>query len=299
MFSRITHRFNPFQVGVVLAIFAATGFAAKAIFVKLAYRHGVDGITLVTMRMLCAFALLQIVRLWRNNDQQPLTRQEKWALLGLGLLGYYLSSTLDFLGLQSVSASLERLVLCLYPTFTVLLSALIFGSPISQRIRIALPITYVGIVLVLLPDLYQAKADWIGVLLVFASTLSFALYMALSPKTIKQVGSMRFTELALSVSSAAVVLQFVLTRPLASLAQPAPVWFYAILMAVFSTILPVYATNAALARIGAGRTALIGSFGPVLTILFSLGLLGEQLSIVQWLGAAIVLSGVYLASKPA
>lgn len=298
MLQRLSARFNSFQIGIALAIFAATGFAAKAIFVKLAYRHGVDAITLVTMRMIASLGLLQLILFWQPRRGTPLNRQQKWALLGLGLLGYYLSSTLDFLGLQTVSASLERLILCLYPTFTVLFGAVIFGFPISSRVKIALPISYCGMVLVLWPDLLNAKADWIGVALVAASTISFALYMTLSPKVIQQVGSMRFTELALTVSSLAMFLQYLATRPLAVLlAQPSIVWLYALLMAVFSTILPIYATNAAMHRIGGSRTALVGSFGPVLTIVFSLGLLGESLTTLQWLGAGIVLTGVWIVSK--
>ncbi|QLG89317.1 DMT family transporter [Chitinibacter bivalviorum] len=298
MLNRISTRFSSFQIGVLLAIFASTGFAAKAIFVKLAYRYGVDAVTLVTMRMLIAAVLLHGIRLWRTEQGTPLTPKQKWALVGLGLIGYYLSSTLDFLGLQTVSASLERLILCLYPTMTVLFGALIFGAPISARIKRALPVTYFGMVLVLWPDLYHAKADWIGIGFVVASTISFALYMTLSPKVIREVGSMRFTELALTVSSFAIFLHFIATRPMALLlAQPAPVWGYAVLMAVFSTILPVYATNAAMHRIGGSRTALVGSFGPVLTIIFSLSILGEHLSAMQWMGAAIVLSGVWLVGK--
>lgn len=298
MLQRLTTRFSQFQIGVFLAIFAATGFAAKAIFVKLAYRHGVDAITLVTMRMIVALALLQVIRLWRTEHGEKLTHPQKWALLGLGLLGYFLSSTLDFIGLQSVSASLERLILCLYPTFTVLFSFAIFGTPISRRVKKALPLTYGGMALVLLPDLAHAKADWVGVTFVVASTLCFALYMSLSPTVIQQVGSMRFTELALTVSSLAMFAQYLTLRPIETLLkQGAAVWAYALLMGVFSTILPIYATNAALQRIGASRTALLGSFGPVLTIIFSLGILGEYLTPVQWLGAAIVLFGIWIVSK--
>lgn len=293
----ISARFSPFHLGVFLAIFAATGFAAKAIFAKLAYRYGVDAITLVTLRMILAGLLIQGIRLWRTETHAPLTTQQKWALIGLGILGYYLASILDFLGLETVSASLERLILCLYPTFTILMSAALLGTPITKRMKIAAPITYLGICLVLGPDLYQAKADWLGVIYIVASTLCFALYMTLSPKVIKQVGSMRFTELALSVSSIAVLLHFIATRPISNLAQPAPVWGYALLIALFSTILPVYATNAAIGRIGSSRTALIGSFGPILTLFFGLSLLGESLNAIQWCGAAIVLTGVWIVSK--
>ncbi|WP_348943668.1 DMT family transporter [Chitinibacter sp. FCG-7] len=297
MFKHITSRFSPYQIGVALAFLASTGFAAKAIFAKLAYRYGVDAVTLVTLRMILAGSALQLIRFYRAAPAEPLSRAQKWGIVGLGILGYYLSSILDFIGLETVSASLERLILCLYPTFTIVFGAVLLGQSISKRVLLAMPLTYLGIALVLLPDLAHARSDWIGILFVLASTLSFALYMTLSPKLITQVGSMRFTELGLTVSSLAMLLHFVLTRPIGTLVQTPEVWAYAGLIAVFSTILPVYATTAAMQRIGGGRTALIGSFGPVLTIIFSVSILGETLGALQWLGAAIVLAGVWIVGK--
>ncbi|WP_047391081.1 DMT family transporter [Chitinibacter sp. ZOR0017] len=289
--------FRPTQVGFILALLASTGFAAKAIFAKLAYRYGVDAVTMVTIRMLLSVVLLVGIRLWRTETGAPLTIPQKLWLIALGVVGYYLSSLLDFIGLQTVSASLERLILCLYPTLTVLISAALQRSRIPGRIWLVMLVTYLGIVLVLGPDLYHARADWFGVLCVALSATTFALYMSFSPRVIQAVGSMRFTELALGVSCLAIVAHFALTRPWSDLQQPAPVWGYGLLMALFSTVLPIYATSAAMQRIGGAKTALIGSFGPVLTIIFGLGILGEVLTPLQWLGAAVVLFGVSLVNK--
>ncbi|WP_273431750.1 DMT family transporter [Chitinibacter tainanensis] len=288
---------RPAQVGFILALLASTGFAAKAIFAKLAYRYGVDAVTMVTIRMLLSVVLLVGIRLWRTETGAPLTIPQKLWLIALGVVGYYLSSLLDFIGLQTVSASLERLILCLYPTLTVLISAALQRSRIPGRIWLVMLVTYLGIVLVLGPDLYHARADWFGVLCVALSATTFALYMSFSPRVIQAVGSMRFTELALGVSCLAIVAHFALTRPWSDLQQPAPVWGYGLLMALFSTVLPIYATSAAMQRIGGAKTALIGSFGPVLTIIFGLGILGEVLTPLQWLGAAVVLFGVSLVNK--
>ena len=193
------------RIGVFLAAFAATGFAMKGVFIKLAYPYGVDAVTLVMLRLIFAIALLWLVRLWRlhaNTDapETPIAPLDKVKLFGLGLLGYYLASVLDFIGLETVSASLERLILCLYPTFTVLLISWFSGQPIPPKIKRALPLTYLGMVLVLAPELMNAHADWVGIGFVVASTLAFSLYMAWSPAVIERVGSMRFTELALTVS---------------------------------------------------------------------------------------------------
>ncbi|GLS05543.1 transporter [Chitiniphilus shinanonensis] len=288
---------SAFRMGVALAVFAAVGFASKAIFVKLAYRFHVDAITLLTLRLLLALPFLLLVRLWRRSPASPLAWRDRWWLLLLGLLGYYLSSLLDFLGLVTVSASLERLILMLYPTFTVLLSAWLLKQRLTARVVGALALTYAGMILVLVPDLANARAQWSGVVLVFLSTLSYALYLTWSPAVIARVGAMRFTELALTVSALAMGTHFAATRPLADLLQPWPVLAYALAIAIVATVLPIYALAGAIGRIGSSRAAIIGSLGPVLTIVLSLGVLDEHLGPIQWLGAAVVIGGVWIVGK--
>ena len=291
-------RLSAYHLGLLFAILAACGFAAKAIFAKMAYRYGVDGVTLVTMRLLLVIPLLLFFRLFQRRVTQPLSRQDKGWLILLGLLGYYLSSLFDFLGLETVSASVERMILCLYPTMTVLLSAWLTHTPISRPTRNALLLSYSGMVLVLVPDLQSAQAQWQGVLFILASTMTYAVYLTLSPPVIQRVGSMRFTELALSVSAGAMLLHFSLTRPSSQLlSQPLPVWGYGVAMALFSTVLPLYALSAAMVRIGAGKSAIIGSLGPILTIIMSMQLLDEWLTPLQWCGVVLVLFGIWQVSK--
>ena len=291
-------RLSAYHLGLLFAILAACGFAAKAIFAKMAYRYGVDGVTLVTMRLLLVIPLLLFFRLFQRRVTQPLSRLDKGWLILLGLLGYYLSSLFDFLGLETVSASVERMILCLYPTMTVLLSAWLTHTPISRPTRKALLLSYSGMVLVLVPDLQSAQAQWQGVLFIIASTMTYAVYLTLSPPVIRRVGSMRFTELALSVSAGAMMLHFALTRPSSLLlSQPLPVWGYGVAMALFSTVLPLYALSAAMVRIGAGKSAIIGSLGPILTIIMSMQLLDEWLTPLQWCGVVLVLFGIWQVGK--
>ena len=291
-------RLSAYHLGLLFAILAACGFAAKAIFAKMAYRYGVDGVTLVTMRLLLVIPLLLFFRLFQRRVTQPLSRLDKGWLILLGLLGYYLSSLFDFLGLETVSASVERMILCLYPTMTVLLSAWLSHTPISRPTRKALLLSYSGMVLVLVPDLQSAQAQWQGVVFIIASTMTYAIYLTLSPPVIQRVGSMRFTELALSVSAGAMLLHFALTRPSSLLlSQPLPVWGYGAAMALFSTVLPLYALSAAMVRIGAGKSAIIGSLGPILTIIMSMQLLDEWLTPLQWCGVVLVLFGIWQVGK--
>jgi drug/metabolite transporter (DMT)-like permease len=290
------HADGRFRFGVILALCAATGFASKAIFVKLAYRYHVDAITLLTLRLALALPMFWLVKLLRREDGPPMTRADRWQLIGLGLAGYYLSSLFDFLGLVTVSASLERLILFLYPTFTVLLSAVFAHHPITRRVAGALVISYTGMLLVLWPELSAAQGTWLGIGQVFLSTLCYAVFLTFSPRVIARVGAMRFTENALTVSAAAMLTHFVLTRPFSALVLPLPVWAYAAVIALVATVFPIYALAAAMARIGAPRTAIIGSMGPILTIFLGVLILNEHLTPLQWLGTVVVMAGVWRIS---
>lgn len=281
--------------GVALAMLAAIGFSAKAIFIKLAYRYGVDAVTLLALRMGFAVPVFLAVAGWsgRNGNRQALDRQEWGAVVVLGLLGYYLSSLLDFRGLEYISAGLERLILFLYPTVVVLLSALLFRQKITARQVVALLLSYAGIALVFLQDIGSLHAGLgLGAALVFGSTLTYSLYLIGAGRYIRRIGSVRFTAYAMTVASAATFAQFVLTHPLQALGQPAPVYRLAVAMAVMSTILPVFMLSSAIHRLGAGHTALAGAVGPVATLVLAYWFLGEQIGALQMTGSALVLLGV-------
>ena len=289
---------SDYLTGLLLAILAATGFACKAIFVKLAYRYGVDGTTLVTIRLLLVLPLIATMRLLRKSPATALSWHDRGMIILLGLLGYYLSSLLDFLGLETVSASIERLILCLYPTLTVLLSAWLMKTSISRRMWSAMALTYCGMVLVLTPDFAGARLDLLGIFFVVASTVTYAFYLTWSPAVIRRIGAKRFAELGLTISALAMFVHYLLTRPVETLLhQPLRVWGYGMIMALVATVLPIYALAAAMARIGAGKTALIGSVGPILTIFLSIGILDEHLSPVQWAGVCVVLTGIWLVGQ--
>ncbi|WP_028451445.1 DMT family transporter [Chitinilyticum aquatile] len=292
-------RFTPHQTGVALAVLAATGFALKAVFIKFSYAHGADALDVLTLRLLFCVPLILAVRVWRRDSGKPALTAAQWRwLVVLGLCGYYLSSLLDFLGLQTVSASLERLILTLYPGFTLIMGWLAFGTRIPGRLALALPLSLAGTLLVAGSGGGQAHGDLAGMLLILGSTLSFAVFMCFSAPVIRQIGATRFTELALLVSATALVLHYLVTRnPQRLLDLPPAVWMDTAIMALFCTILPVYAMTMAMDRIGVGRTALIGSVGPILSIGLSMALLGEHFTPLQWLGAGIVLCGVQLASR--
>lgn len=289
-----------FGLGVTLAVFAAIGFSAKAIFVKLAYLvTPVDAITLLALRMAFSVPVFIGVALWSAQQQhtRALNRHDFLLILGLGFIGYYVSSLLDFMGLKYLSAGLERLILFLYPTMTVLLSAVLFKHPITRKHVLALVISYAGIGLVFADDLgHQSPNMLLGASLVFASTLSYSVYLVGASHAINKIGTIRFTALAMIVASAITLTHFATTHDFSALQLPGRVYALAAAMAIFSTVLPVFMLSAAIRLINPGRTALIGSSGPVATIFMAYLLLGETIGSLQIIGSLLVLSGVLLIS---
>lgn len=257
-------------------------------------------VTLLALRMAFALPVFVWIGLRESRDAPPLTARDWTAVVVLGLLGYYGASIFDFIGLQYITAGLERLILFTYPTLTILISVLFFGHAAKRREMAALLLCYLGIAAAFAHDLgvaADAMAVWIGGGFVFASSLSYAAYLAGSARMIARLGAARFTALAMLVSTAATLIHFFATQPIGELIQPLPIYGYGIGMAVVSTVIPVFAQSAAIRRIGAGRAALIGTLGPLVTIALGWWLLGEAMSLWQLIGAALVVAGVVIAGR--
>lgn len=292
-------------IGPACAVLGVLGFSFKAIFIKLAYvAHPVDPITLLTLRMLYSAPLFAAIAWWasRGPGTAPIARAD-WRLLAvLGFIGYYLSSLFDFIGLQYISASLERLILFLYPTFVVLLSAWWLRTPITGRAVLALLLSYAGIALAFWHDLRitgDAAATLTGGGLVLASAALYAAYLVRAGGIIARLGSLRFVAWAMLASTVYVLAHFVLTRPLAALTAPARVQGLALVMAIFSTVLPTLLIAESVRRMGANAASLVGALGPFFTIAFGAMLLGEPVHQLQLAGAVLVLGGVLLVTmKP-
>ncbi|MEQ5836319.1 DMT family transporter [Marinobacter sp. NFXS9] len=288
---------SPRQLGIGLAVLAAFGFSFKAIFVKLAYQAApVDAVTLLSLRMIFSLPLF-LISGWAYLRNGPTLGVRDWMLLiFLGLAGYYGASILDFLGLQYISAGLERVILFTYPTITILIGLLFLNKPVSAKLVAALVLCYAGVSLVFVSDTQLAedsRAPWIGAGLVFASAVSYACYNAFAEVSITKLGAARFSVLALVVSIVAAQIHFLAVNPVRDLIQPLPIYGYCAAMALFSTVMPIFFQSGAIQRIGAGPTVLVGMLGPIMTIFFSWLLLAEPITWVQMAGTALVLFGVY------
>lgn len=286
--------------GVALLVIASLGFSGKAVIIKLAYRYGVDAVTLLALRMLFSAPLFALIAWWTGQSEgvEPLTGGERSAVVALGLVGYYLASLFDFIGLQFITVALERLVLYLYPTIVMLLAAVFLGRRITPLDVLALGLSYGGIVLVFLHDLgVQGPGAVKGALWVLLSAVLYATYLLGSGRLVHRLGSLRLACLAGLVSCAAVVAHFLATRETTLLwTQPAPVLWLGSLMAVASTVLPVMLTFEGIRRIGASHASLVGAVGPVATIALGSAFLGEAITAIQLGGAALVLAGVLTVS---
>jgi drug/metabolite transporter (DMT)-like permease len=291
--------------GRLFAVLAAAGFSMKAVFVKLAYAAApVDALTLLAMRMGFALPLfLWLILRTRGEGAARLNAADGVRVLMLGCVGYYLSSLFDFYGLSYITAGLERMILYLYPTLVLLLQAWLMRQPPSKRAWQAMAICYAGLAIAFAHDLHQSGqgADVaVGAAWVFASAVTYAMYYHGTGSMVGRIGSTRLAGLAGSASAVLVLAHFLLFgQPQALVSLPAIVWGYALMMAVFSTVLPVWWLSLAIQRLGAGQAAAIGTMGPVMTVFAAWLLLGESMSLLQLAGLALVMFGVTrLKGKP-
>lgn len=287
-----------FLMGLAIAITGAVLFSTKAIVAKLIYRYQVDTVTLMAFRMIFALPFFVSVALWNARAVVPLSLAERSQIVALGLLGYYLSSFLDFLGLQYISAGLERLILFLTPSFVLLVSFGFLKKKVGRMEWAALITSYIGTVLVFVHDAKTGGPNVaLGCLLVLGSTISIACYLSFSGQLAQRIGAMRLVAYAMCVSSAASILQFFLLRPTSMLIQPVAVYGLSLINAVFCTVLPIFMTMIAVARIGASTTSLAGMIGPVSTLFLAALILDEPVTGIQLAGTALVSASIYLLSK--
>lgn len=286
-------------IGLLLATLGATAFSGKAIIIKLAYRYGVDAVTLIMYRMLFALPVFALMAWWASRGKARLTRQDVWGILGLGFTGYYFASMLDFLGLTYISASLERLILYLNPTLVLILGRVLYQRKILRKQMGGMLVSYIGILLVFGHEITRVGSDVaLGAGLVFMSAVSYAVYLSFSGELVKRLGSLRLVGLASTVACILCIGQFLIFRPLgAALVVPEVLWL-SVLNATLCTVLPVLLVMMAIERIGASLTSQAGMIGPMSTILMGVFILGEPFTALVAAGTVLVITGIYIFTRP-
>jgi drug/metabolite transporter (DMT)-like permease len=296
-------------LGLAVAILGASFFATKGIVIKLALAQGVDPLTTLTWRMLVAVPIFVTVgilgyrsRNARRVDGAPPVLDTRSVLqtLGVGLIGYYISSYLDFAALEYISAQFDRLILLTYPFFVLLFGAIFFRRRITPMMIAALVLSYLGIAIIFWRDFsIEGEHVLLGAALVFVASITYAAYQILAKPLIDRMGPQLFTSIAMSGAGPAVIIHFLLTHPVADLAVPVPALPLMLAIGTVSTVLPAYCISAAIGLIGPERTAVVGNVSPIVTITLAVTILGEAFTIWHAAGTALVLLGVLLFTRKA
>lgn len=293
-----------FVRGVIIALLGAVLFSTKAIFVKLAYRDtSVDALTLLAWRMIFSapFFIGAAFLSSRRESNTPFTVQQWIAIAIVGCLGYYVSSLLDFAGLQFVSAGIERLILFSYPTFALLMSAVLFRQSVKPLQWLALVMTYGGLALAFFHEVdtaTSANANFVaGAIMIFICSITYAMYMVGSGRLIPQVGASKFNSYAMSFAALGVMTHFFVVSKSSLIGLPMSVYGYSFVMAIFATVVPSYLVAYSIRQIGSGNAAIISSIGPVSTLFLAYVFLAESITIWQLMGTAFILGGVLLIGK--
>ena len=303
LITSVTSNRTTFLTGIFLCLAGAILFSTKAIIVKMAYRDTqVDAVTLLALRMLFSLPFF-LASAWATSSQKNnkrFTTIQWMQIMLVGVLGYYVSSLLDFLGLQYVSANIERLILFIYPTIVLLITATWLKEKISRMQWIALCITYTGLLLAFCGDslAFTHQQNFVlGASLIFGCTITYALYIVGSGQLIPRVGAAKFNSYAMTFACAAVLLHYTLQKQQNLFTLSAEVYQYSLVMALVSTVVPSFLISAGIKRVGADNAAIVGTIGPVSTIIQAHFLLGEGISVLQILGAILILVGVLLIGK--
>lgn len=290
---------NTKLVGGLIAMIGAILFSTKAVLVKLAYQHDIDAVSLLMLRMLFSlpiFVIIGLASLKNDETSQVNLKENIWKVTILGLLGYYLASYLDLSGLKYIDASLERIILFIYPTLVVMLSYLIYRIPISRIQVVAIIITYIGIIIAFRANLTVSQGPEVdtGALFVLGSAISYSLYLVGTGDLSVKLGTKVYTSISMSIAAFAIIIHNCIVNGFNLFDFVPQVYVYALMISVISTIIPSYLIVEGIRRVGASNSSIIGSIGPISTIILAIIFLDEKISLIQGLGSLVVILGVIL-----
>ncbi|TDB59121.1 DMT family transporter [Arundinibacter roseus] len=287
-----------YWMGALMVLVAAFCFACKGILIKMVYQeYPVDAIALLSLRMLFSLPFYVTMAWWlsKTTPGEHLCARE-WLFLALvGITGYYVASYLNFLGLVYITASLERVLLFVYPTFVLGLGVVVFKRKIKPMQYGALLLTYAGIALAFWPNINsdQQKDVFLGAFWVLLSGLVYAVYLVGGDRIMARMGSQKFTCYAMIAATVPTVLHGLIQHGWrVFLSYPAPVYGISGIMAVFVTVFPTFLLAEGIRRIGSGNASILASIGPIFTIVLASVVLHEQIDFWQGLGTFLVLAGV-------
>jgi drug/metabolite transporter (DMT)-like permease len=289
-----------YLLGVLILMIANMGFSTKAVIIKLMYQYHVDTFSVIALRMLLSAPVYIVVAivLAGRKDNIPLTKKELLSVGGLGILSYYISSMLDFWGLQYISAGVERLILFTYPTMVLVISAVLFKKKIETPQYIAMILTYIGVAIAYVAEkgLGDQKNVVLGASLIFTCAITYSFFVVGTGELVKRLGSIKFTCYAMLAATIPALIQSGIHDGMNIFNFPTEVYSLSIWLAVVATVFPTFMIVEGIRLVGANNSGIIGFVGPVWTIFLANWLLGEPITLMQSVGTAIVLAGVFLIS---
>ncbi len=289
---------NSYLFAAILTVIGAILFSTKAILIKLAYQHPIDSLSLLALRMLFSLPFFIGILLFKKNEATdlPIVRADWLKMAAIGMSGFYCASYLDFIGLQYISASLERMVLYIYPTLVLLISAIAFKQKISKIQYIALALSYIGVAIIFSGKISTVgnSNPLLGAFFVFFAALTYAIFLVGSGQLLPRIGTRRFTSYSMIAAATAVLLHNTIANGFDLLKYPLEIYGIVLFMAIFATVVPTFMIAEGIRIIGANNSSIIGAIGPVSTIVLAYFFLGERLYPLQILGTLFVISGVLL-----
>lgn len=288
-----------FVYGVLLGILGIVLFSSKAVMVKLAYQYEVDALSVLFLRMLFAFPFyIVILIVYRKADSKnQIDRKDYFWVFFFGFIGYYLASYFDFVGLTYIKASLERIILFLYPTIVILLNKIFLKQKITKIQAGAIALTYIGVVIAFWDEVaITGSSSYTGGVFILLSAITYASYLVGSGWLIPKFGVIKFTAYAMLVSCVCVFIHYGITSKVDLFSFSREVYFLGFLIAVFATVIPSFLVSASIKMISSSNFAIIAGFGPVSTIILAAIFLNETLTLFQLFGALIVIIGILVVS---
>ena len=288
-----------FWLGIFLGVLGVVLFSSKAIMVKLAYKYNVDAITMLLLRMLFSFPFYVVIAyLYRKeNEHIKTTNKDYYWVVFFGLVGYYLASYFDFEGLSYIKASLERIILFVYPTIVILLNRLFFKQAITKFQALAIFLSYLGIVIAFSDEVNVSEGNvYLGGFFILLSAITYASYLVGSGWLIPKFGVIRFTAYAMLVSCFCVFIHFSIIGETDLFNLPWQVYILGLLIAVFATVIPSFLVSASIKIINSSNFAIVAGVGPISTIILASFFLGENLTLFQFFGAFLVIIGIVITS---
>ncbi len=289
-----------FWIGVLILVIANIGFSSKAVLIKLMYQYHIDTISVISLRMVFSLPFFIVIALYlaQKADNVRLSQKDWLTISGLGILSYYVSSMLDFLGLQYVSAGVERLILFTYPTMVVMLSAVFLKKKITPPQYFALLLTYIGVAIIFIGEvgLRLQKDFWRGAMYIFTCAFTYSLFVIGTGQMVQRIGSVKFSCYAMMAATVPCLIQSYAYNGVDIFHYPKEIYYLTVWLTIIATVIPIFLIVEGIRLVGASNSSIIGFSGPVATIILAYFLLGEHITALQLLGTGVVLLGIFLVT---